>query len=91
VQNQSRPAARLFGAMTTLLERAEDADRLERKRIAPWVAAAREDLGEEGFTSEWEAGRALSLETALDEAAALLSTWRWPASRDPATNQNATE
>jgi len=91
VQKQSRPAARLFGAMTTLLERAEDADRLERKRIAPWVAAAREDLGEEGFTSEWEAGRALSLETALDEAAALLSTWRWPASRDPATNQNATE
>jgi tetratricopeptide (TPR) repeat protein len=80
VQHQPRPAARLFGAMATLLERAEDVDRLERKRTAPWVAAARDALGEETFTSEWEAGRALPLEAALAEADRLLAAWSWTGS-----------
>ena len=80
VQNQFRPAARLFGAMAMLLERAEDVDRLERKRTAPWVAAVRGELGEETFTSEWEAGRALPLEVALTEADRLLASWSWTGS-----------
>jgi tetratricopeptide (TPR) repeat protein len=88
VQNQPAAAARLFGAAATLRDRAEDIDRAERKLSAPWVAAAREELGEEAFTSEWEAGRALSLEVALAEAAGLLAAWNWPESGDSARNRS---
>jgi tetratricopeptide (TPR) repeat protein len=89
VQNQPTSAARLFGAAAPLRDRAEDIDRAERRLITPWVAAAREELGEEAFTSAWDAGRVLSLEVALAEAAELLATWRWTASGDPATTRRA--
>jgi tetratricopeptide (TPR) repeat protein len=87
VQNRPAPAARLFGAAATLRDRAEDIERAERKLIAPWVAAAREALGEEAFTREWAAGRALSLEVALAEAGELLAAWSWTAPGDPASNR----
>ena len=89
VQHQPAPAARLFGAAATLRDRAEDIERAERKVIAPWTEAAREELGKEAFTSEWKAGCALSLETALAEAAELLAAWDWTASGDPARNRGA--
>jgi ATP/maltotriose-dependent transcriptional regulator MalT len=85
VQNQPALGTRLFGAVAALRDKAEDIDRAERLLIAPWVAAAREELGEEAFTCEWAAGRALSVEVALAEAAGFLATWSWPASGDPAT------
>jgi ATP/maltotriose-dependent transcriptional regulator MalT len=89
VQNQPALGARLFGAAAALRDRAEDIERAERNLIAPWVAAAREELGEETFTREWAAGRALSVEVALAETAAHLAAWSWPASGDPTTNQGA--
>jgi hypothetical protein len=84
VQNQPAPAARLFGTAATLRDRAEDIERPERKRIAPWVATVREELGEEAFTREWATGSALSPEVALTEAAGLLVAWSWTESADPA-------
>jgi ATP/maltotriose-dependent transcriptional regulator MalT len=83
VQNQPAPAARLFGAAAILRERAEDVERAERTRIAPWVAAARDELGEQAFAREWAAGCALSLEAALTEAGGLLAAWSWTDSGDP--------
>jgi tetratricopeptide (TPR) repeat protein len=88
VQNQPMPAARLFGAAATLRDRAEDIERAERKLIAPWVATARDELGEEAFTREWTAGGVLSLDVALDEAGGLLAAWSWTASGDPARIQS---
>jgi len=83
------PAARLFGAGATLRDRAEDIERAERTRITPWIAAAREELGEEAFRREWAAGCALSLEVAFAEAAALLAAWSSTASGDVARNRSA--
>jgi tetratricopeptide (TPR) repeat protein len=82
VQHQPAPASRMFGVAARLREEVEDSEGAERKKIALWIVATREKLGEEGFTREWEAGRTLSLQTALDEAAALLAAWRWTASQD---------
>jgi hypothetical protein len=88
VQNQPASAARLFGAAATLRDRAEDIERGERKLITLWVAAARDQLGEEAFTRAWAAGGALSLDVALAEAVGLLAAWSWTASGDPARNQS---
>lgn len=82
VQQQPHQAARMFGVAARLRDEVEDSEAAERHKIAPWVAAAREKLGEDGFRREWDAGRALSLQSALDEAAALLGAWRWTASHD---------
>jgi predicted ATPase len=79
VQNQPTPAARLFGAATTLYDRAEAEERAWLKLVEPWVTAAQDALGQETFRSAWDSGRALALETALDEAAALLAGWTWTA------------
>jgi hypothetical protein len=89
VRDQPAPAARLFGARATQRERAEDSERAERKLIEPWIAAARAALGEDAFTREWQAGRALPIDVALAEAGALLAAWTWPAPGDPATNRGA--
>jgi predicted ATPase/transcriptional regulator with XRE-family HTH domain len=82
VQHESAPAARMFGVAARLREEVENSEGAERQKIALWVVAAREKLGDKGFTREWKTGRALSLQTALDEAAALLAGWRWTASHD---------
>lgn len=79
-QDQPTLAARFFGAAETQREEAEDIEPAERQQIAPWVAAAREALGEAIFTREWDAGRALAVERALAEASVLLDAWgrtRW--------------
>lgn len=55
-----------------------------RRLIAPWVAAARGELGEVAFRRALAAGRALSLEAALAEAAGLSAAWSWAESCDPA-------
>jgi Tfp pilus assembly protein PilF len=89
VQNQPEPAARIFGAAATLRDRAEDIERPERKLIATWVAAAREELGEEAFARAWAAGCALSPDVALAEAARLLAAWSWPVSGAPAMHRIA--
>jgi tetratricopeptide (TPR) repeat protein len=86
MQNQPAPAARLFGAAATLRDRAEDIERPERNWITPWVAAARDELGEEAFAREWAAGCALSPDDAVAEAGGLLAAWTWTASGDPARN-----
>jgi predicted ATPase len=80
VQQQPAPAARMFGVAARLRDEVEDSEGTERHKIAPWVVVAREKLGEEGFPGAWDAGRALSLQSALDEAASLLGTWSWEAS-----------
>lgn len=75
VHDQLEAAARLLGAAATLREGVEDVERVERALVAPWSEAARERLGDEVFECAWGTGRALSLEDALDEAAALLAAW----------------
>jgi predicted ATPase/transcriptional regulator with XRE-family HTH domain len=85
VQNQPAQAARLFGMTATLREVAEDIERAERQLVAPWVEAARDELGEEGFTREWTLGRALPLEAAFAEADELLKSWTWIECGDPAS------
>jgi predicted ATPase/Tfp pilus assembly protein PilF len=82
VQQQPEPAARMFGVAARLRDEVEDSEGAERHKIAPWVVAAREKLGEVGFPRQWDAGRTLSLQSVLDEAAALLGAWRWPASHN---------
>ena len=77
VQDQLAAAARLFGAAAALHEDVEDVERVERTPLAPWIASAREELGEETFAYEWTAGRALPLDVALAEAADLLEAWDW--------------
>jgi tetratricopeptide (TPR) repeat protein len=76
VQQQPAPAARMFGMAARLRDEIEDSEGTERHKIAPWIVAAREKLGDDGFPRAWDTGRALSLQSALDEAAALLETWR---------------
>jgi hypothetical protein len=90
VQDQLPAAARLFGTAATLREDVEDVERVERKRVAPWIAAARERLGAEAFSCEWSAGRALPLDAALAEAADLLDAWILIESLDPAATGSAT-
>jgi predicted ATPase/DNA-binding XRE family transcriptional regulator len=76
VQDQLVAAARLFGAAAALHEDVEDVERVELTPLASWIATARERLGTEAFTREWAAGRTLPLDTALDEAAAVLEESR---------------
>jgi predicted ATPase/class 3 adenylate cyclase/sugar phosphate isomerase/epimerase len=70
-QGQPARAARLFGAAAALFDglgvTMERADRMADERDE---AAARAALGDEAFASSWEAGRALTLEQAVDEALA---------------------
>lgn len=68
-QRNARTAARLFGAAAAVRERPD----LTRNPIweddhARAVEATRASLGEAGFMAAWEAGRALPLELAIDEA-----------------------
>ena len=44
VQNQLAAAARLFETAATLREDVEDVERVERNRVAPWIATARKRL-----------------------------------------------
>jgi hypothetical protein len=64
--------ARLAGAADVLRE-ALNAPLMPGDRLTydPEIAAMRTRLGEAAFHSAWASGRALDLETALDEAAAL--------------------
>lgn len=80
VQQEPAPAARMFGVAARLRDEVEDSEGTERQKIVPWVLVAREKLGDDGFQNARDAGCGLSLPSALDEAAALLETWRWTAS-----------
>jgi hypothetical protein len=69
VQGQLERAATLFGAAEALRESINvlmpPSERADHDRA---VAAARAQLGEDGFAAAWEAGRALPLEQAIEEA-----------------------
>lgn len=77
VQQQFTPAGQMFAVAARLRDDVEDSEGAERQRIALAVDAARDALGEAAFTQAWETGRTRSLEATLDDAAALLSAWRW--------------
>jgi predicted ATPase/transcriptional regulator with XRE-family HTH domain len=80
VRNRPAPAARLLAAAAMLREGVEDVENAERQQISPWIATARERLGEEAFTSLWQAGRMLPLDVALAEAVSVLELWSDPVS-----------
>ena len=69
---QLEQAARLFGAAETLYEdsvvRLEYSDQIEYDRN---VAIVRAQLDEATFAAAWAAGRAMTLEQAVDEALAV--------------------
>jgi tetratricopeptide (TPR) repeat protein len=79
VQQQPASAARMFGAAATARGGAEAIESAEqkRKRLGTWIAAAREQLGNPGFSRGWTAGRSLPLEAAFAEADELLASWTW--------------
>jgi len=62
-------AARLLGAADALLlalgQSRDSIDSFDQDRI---VAAIRAQFGEEAFATAWEAGRAMTLEQAIEEA-----------------------
>jgi predicted ATPase/DNA-binding SARP family transcriptional activator len=65
-------ATRLFGAAEARRERMGAAAMfpLDRQRLAPPIAAAREALGEDAFAEGWRAGRATPFDDAIDRAIA---------------------
>jgi len=64
-------ATHLFGAAEARRERMGAAMfPLDRQRLAPHIAAAREALGEEAFAEGWRAGRATPFDDAIDVAIA---------------------
>ncbi len=68
------PGARLLGAAEALRDEIGAAlPPRDRDRHADQVAAARASLGPDPFAAAWAAGRALPLEDALEEAAAVLA------------------
>jgi predicted ATPase/DNA-binding XRE family transcriptional regulator len=68
LQGKPVEAARLFGSAEALRE-AIGAPRLAANRawVDPFVEAAREQVGETGWTQAWNEGRSLSLEAVLSE------------------------
>lgn len=69
MQGQHTRAAQMFGAAEALREVSGVAlSRSERDEDERYVAAVRADLGEEAFTSAWAAGRAMTLERAIEYA-----------------------
>ena len=74
VQKQPKCAARLLGAAETLREtEAHPAPPANRKDYDSSLARLRDLLGEEVFAAEWDTGRALNEETAMQEALAFLA------------------
>jgi predicted ATPase len=75
-RGQAREAVRLYGAadmeiqLTGAFAMGSDDDNIvaDRRRL-------REQLGEAEFDAAWSAGRALSIEAAMDEASAALDDW----------------
>ncbi|HLI50458.1 MAG TPA: tetratricopeptide repeat protein, partial [Thermomicrobiaceae bacterium] len=68
-QDEQRAAARLLGAAGRLREEIDNLiQRPERLAIERAREQARSHLGEAAFHDAWEAGRALTLEQAIDEA-----------------------
>ena len=66
---QMERAARLFGAAESLREKiAMSMDPQERAEYDQQVAALRDRMDEEAFTSAWKEGRALSMEEAISYA-----------------------
>jgi hypothetical protein len=63
-------AARLFGASSDAGSLGRQFTPSERRRYEADVAAVRAGLGEEAYAAAWAAGRALTLEEAVDEAMA---------------------
>ena len=68
-QGQPKKAARLWGAVETLEGSGTEAlYPIERSRYDRYMAATRAQLDEATFAAAWEAGRALTLEQAIEEA-----------------------
>ena len=68
-QSQMERSARLSGAVTSLRESIGSAlDPVDQDEMATTLALAAEALGEEAFTVAWNAGRAMTLDQAVEYA-----------------------